>query len=1043
MTPPALALGLLLVVTTFTALAAAVDVRDAVVDMGLADYSSGSRGPFARNPWDMAYYSPRGRVYIGQGNSDNSGSPNGNAGPIKMVSFVPGVTGSFLLEGAQNTSNFPEEQCDWFLHYNNSLFWGGHDPRISWTQRTTYRIDPPGTNPKWNWEQYISTIASGSTLDPNWGIHVYALNHYHGKLYSAGYSYGVSEDMGKTWAKLFNDGSRKYCFLTVRDKFFASLWSGVNELRMENGNMTAEITRTDFLIYYVGRYVLLPGIRITGRYQTYTSHKIVRPIDLPCGFAMFLAGLSASDHQTVTTDVFLARSLDKDNADVVRTTPAGERAWDLLLRGTTAYLLTSRTIITAGSVEQFVASVWKSTSDDYTAWTQVFSCSGLPTFARSFEEVNGDFYLGLGTDDGAPESTSAPPYMPIPEAVYTHVKPDSGRILWVPASAFAQKSVSETLLSEPAQAPRNVAAASNTVCSAAQAVTVPLNLLVNVTGPAAAVPNACWPTETMGRAKSMWFSIVGAGTLLRAYTCDSGVKSNTRLSVYTSCSAAGSCVAHNNDNDVCGTNSQQSSVMWFAATNVTYYLQLSSGSIIPGESLEARLRIATVTRATCTGNAIITTGSPARNMILPNSSYTTPFSSCSSRPSLPAGEWKNRAVSWFRVTGTGGRLRVTVSNSNAWIPAIEVRASCGGPASANDCVAFSDENSIMPVEWQSVSGTIYYIAVYEAFMSNTATMFNVTLSSSSVATNSYCSAARQINFTSSTYSLTADTTKAVPETLLDSCDVFSRDANAIGGTASLWYKMQGDGRLWTASTCAGSDSVWNAMLEVYDSCPTATTAAKCECGWVPTSSMYCGFLNTAAWFARPGKTYYLRLTSGFAKGAGSTTVSFSSKPFVQCSTAASLTTGTRAASNMSAVGFYYKAGWAEWKTMQVAWHRVTIDGAYIATVHVSAQRAVWIEIFGNCNQDGVPEEDTLKASGFGVANTTGTVSWTTTQPGTFWIAVTSLQSTTTPSTFDITVTLAAIPKSDSNDDISASSSFAVWQSLLASVLLFALSVVWC
>jgi len=50
---------------------------------------------------------------------------------------------------------------------------------------------------------------------------------------------------------------------------------------------------------------------------------------------------------------------------------------------------------------------------------------GLTTFARSFEEVNGDFYLGLGTDDGLSGTT------PADVSYTTGVKTDSGRILRV------------------------------------------------------------------------------------------------------------------------------------------------------------------------------------------------------------------------------------------------------------------------------------------------------------------------------------------------------------------------------------------------------------------------------------------------------------------------------------------------------------------------------------------------------------------------------------------------------------------------------------
>ncbi|MFP4027608.1 MAG: hypothetical protein ACLFWL_07450 [Candidatus Brocadiia bacterium] len=51
-----------------------------------------------------------------------------------------------------------------------------------------------------------------------------------------------------------------------------------------------------------------------------------------------------------------------------------------------------------------------------------------PTFARSFEEADGDFYLGLGTDVGREYN----------EDSYTDtVRPESGTILRVPKSAYS------------------------------------------------------------------------------------------------------------------------------------------------------------------------------------------------------------------------------------------------------------------------------------------------------------------------------------------------------------------------------------------------------------------------------------------------------------------------------------------------------------------------------------------------------------------------------------------------------------------------------
>ena len=62
---------------------------------------------------------------------------------------------------------------------------------------------------------------------------------------------------------------------------------------------------------------------------------------------------------------------------------------------------------------------------DFTGWSPFWSSPELPTFARSFEEVEGDFYFGLGTDDGTTTAGSWD------QTCTTGLKPDSGRILWL------------------------------------------------------------------------------------------------------------------------------------------------------------------------------------------------------------------------------------------------------------------------------------------------------------------------------------------------------------------------------------------------------------------------------------------------------------------------------------------------------------------------------------------------------------------------------------------------------------------------------------
>lgn len=355
----------------------------------------------------MTYF--QGRLYIGQGNSDNDGSPDGNAGPMKIVSLVPGKPG-FRLEGYGASANLPEEQIDVIRAIDGALYIPGHDPQLDWSIRTFYKR----TAATEVWQQSAST---NSTAGSGWGIHGYDITGFGGKLFACGQSYAVSGDGGQTWA---HAGSSARCTALIKlgGKLYGANYYpgfGLDEYNPATGKFAS---RNDM---FQSRWAwLVPGLQLSDPAKA--AIKIVRPVEVG-KVALYLAGYASSDHQTGTLDVYLAKSFDVGAFNVARTTPAGERPWDLLVRGTTAYLLTSSRT-GSGAAERFTVTIWKSTSD-LAGWTRLYAFPNLATFARSFEEVNGDFYLGLGTDDGT-VSTDAW------DVSYTNgLKADSGRILWV------------------------------------------------------------------------------------------------------------------------------------------------------------------------------------------------------------------------------------------------------------------------------------------------------------------------------------------------------------------------------------------------------------------------------------------------------------------------------------------------------------------------------------------------------------------------------------------------------------------------------------
>ncbi len=377
-----------------------------LVDLGVADYSAGVKGPFARNPWDMTYFA--GRLYIGQGNSDNQDSPDLNAGPMKIVSLQPGTPG-FRYEGYDTSDTLPEEQIDTIKVIDGELYILSHDTRGSDSVRNLYKR----TAASETWTQYQSTMPQLGTA---WGVHCYDACGFEGKLFVGGQAIGSSPDGGRTWTGIART-PRVTALFTIGGTLYAADYFPGFGIREYNPATNEFPFRSDLQSNHWVWFV--PGIQ--GPAPDKSSAKIVRPVSIG-PYALYLAGYSSSDHQTRTTDVYLARSLKADAYDVVRTTPADERPWDLLARGNTAYLLTS-TKTGSGAAERFVVSIWQGTAD-LTGWTRIWTSPPLATFARSFEEADGDFYLGLGTDDGKTYDAGDPTYT-------TGVKPDSGRILWL------------------------------------------------------------------------------------------------------------------------------------------------------------------------------------------------------------------------------------------------------------------------------------------------------------------------------------------------------------------------------------------------------------------------------------------------------------------------------------------------------------------------------------------------------------------------------------------------------------------------------------
>ncbi|HWP97021.1 MAG TPA: hypothetical protein VN426_09220 [Syntrophomonadaceae bacterium] len=345
---------------------AAVDVSSKVVLLG----QPFKQQPFARNVWDMQVFN--GKIYLGSGNYLNGG-PSVSPGPIPIMYYDP-QTNKFVTEYTVD-----EEQIDVYKIIDGKLTIPGTDATDSWDFGNYYVLE----NAKW---QKIRTIPVCS--------HVFDMASYNGKLYaaingesSANIAFTASSNKGKTWTSQMSAssgspffGSRGMTLFEFRGKLygvglqylgFNSTASHINVLVMD-GNQSVIQKMPN----------LLPGA------QKYSLLRIFRPYTVNNNLVYLGVFDNIDGSQWKPYGLYVASDLNQPRRIVL---PQGEALpADILVRGSTTYVMAF-----CGSVENgYTNIVYK--SENLNQWTELFRFK-CDTFPRSFEELNGDFYFGLGT----------------------------------------------------------------------------------------------------------------------------------------------------------------------------------------------------------------------------------------------------------------------------------------------------------------------------------------------------------------------------------------------------------------------------------------------------------------------------------------------------------------------------------------------------------------------------------------------------------------------------------------------------------------------
>lgn len=426
---------------------------------------------YAHNVWDMTLWN--GLIYLGSGDSTS------NAGRTPVWTLDPS-NDSFASPFTTNS-----EQVDEYQLVNSGLWLTDHD-----------NVFKNGGE--------ITQLSRGGTATrvgkiPN-AAHLYSLLSFGGALYTSGGDWAGTDDVwrsadgGATWTGVCTDawsfawlngqvlpmtGARAYQLMTLNGDLFA--------LR----NWSAKTPPTECAFKWdagQGHFVPLnisPGDLTPGIDLSSSTLRFKRPLTLPDGRVLVLGVESVYDHQWKPRALYVVSSLTSGGVLKVDL-PGGALACDLVMRGGTVYVLG----FDPGQSQVVVFSL--DASNPRNAAKEVLRFNA-PTYARSFEEMNGTFYFGLGSDDtnvnpntgdiwkavpGAPVATPTPTPSPTPSPTPTPVPvPTATPIPTATPTPTATPVPVPTATPAPTPLPTSVPAPSPKLAPSATAAPAPVGVV--------------------------------------------------------------------------------------------------------------------------------------------------------------------------------------------------------------------------------------------------------------------------------------------------------------------------------------------------------------------------------------------------------------------------------------------------------------------------------------------------------------------------------------------------------------------------------------
>jgi hypothetical protein len=339
--------------------------------------------PYARTIYDMQRWG--NRIYMGCGDSQS------NRGPVP-IPYIDLDSGSVERIRRDDGTIFtlPEEQTEKYRVLGGVLHIPGHDPR--------------GTGPG------FARLADGvwSRVGGGWPsktAHVYDLCEIpNGTRFGSTGGGGplcIRRPGATKWTRVAEVvGDRHYTNFEFEGKAFSFgliPWDYAAHLKMfsqigypvtwasTQHDGTTPVHRTDLDVRR-----LFPGYtQAVEGFTKSTVHKLIRPTQFGSRL-LIMGGRFSGDHDTEPHSASVVTTLAQGASVIhpIELEPT-EKPWDFLVRGDVAYMLSS--VLRPDG--QHTIRVREST--DGVTWKVLFEFA-WPCFARSFEEKNAVWYLGLG-----------------------------------------------------------------------------------------------------------------------------------------------------------------------------------------------------------------------------------------------------------------------------------------------------------------------------------------------------------------------------------------------------------------------------------------------------------------------------------------------------------------------------------------------------------------------------------------------------------------------------------------------------------------------